>query len=169
MSPQAYFEWSIIIGFLRDGRGSSGRRKSDQGASAVEFALIAPVMVLIIFILADIGRLGYVQISLNSAAQESVRASSFGMTTSEITAIANSAAGDAGRVASLEESATIVMTRVRSCSDSTSLGRTTEVRVSTIFKWVTPIDLFLSVTPSGASKFSSSINVTASGVMVCTG
>lgn len=143
--------------------------RSETGASAVEFALIAPVLLLLIFLLADIGRLGYVQISVNSAARESVRASSLGLSSSEISSIANSAAGDAARVASLASSTTVTVTQVRSCTASSTLGRTTEVKVSTVFKWVTPLDLFLKVAPSGTYNFNSSINISSSGVMVCAG
>lgn len=143
--------------------------KSDRGATAVEFALIAPVLFLLIFLLADIGRLGYVQISLNSAAREAVRASSFGLTSTEINAIANSAAGGAAGIATLNGSSTVTVTPVQSCSASTSLGRTTEIQVSTSFQWVTPMDLFLNVAPGGSRDFSTAINLTASGVMVCAG
>lgn len=151
------------------GWGFFRKINSDSGASAVEFALIAPVLLLLIFLLTDIGRLGYVQISVNSAARESARASSFGLSTTEISAIANSTAGDAARVASLSSSTTVTVTQVRSCSASTTLGRTTEVRVSTLFKWVTPLDLFLSVAPSGTYNFNSGVTVSSSGVMVCAG
>lgn len=159
---------------MKSNRSSKGWRavievRSDVGASAVEFALIAPVLLLLIFLLADIGRLGYVQLSVNSAARESVRASSLGLTLSEIDSIANSAAGDAAKVALLSSSTTVTVTQVRSCSASTTLGRTTEVKVSTAFKWVTPLDLFLKVAPSGTYNFNSSINISSSGVMVCAG
>lgn len=143
--------------------------KNDRGAVAVEFALIAPVLLLLMVLLADIGRLGYVQISLNSAAREAVRASSFGLTTLEINSIANSAAGGAAEVASLESTSTVSMNLVRSCSESSSLGRTTEVQISTNFQWVTPMDLFTNVVSGGSNDFNTAITLTASGVMVCAG
>jgi Flp pilus assembly protein TadG len=143
--------------------------ESDRGASAVEFALIAPVLFLLIFLLADIGRLSYVQISLNSAAREAVRASSFGLTTPEINSIANSAAGGAAEVASLKNTSTVSLNLVRSCSASNALGRTTEVQISTNFRWVTPMDLFTSVAPGSSRDFNSAVTLAASGVMVCAG
>lgn len=142
---------------------------SDGGAAAVEFALIAPVLLLLIFLLADIGRLGYVQISINSAAREAVRASSFGLTTLEINSIANSAASGAAEVASLKNTSTVSMNLVRSCSASSSLGRTTEVKISTNFQWVTPMDLFTNVASGGSRDFNTAINLSATGVMVCAG
>lgn len=161
----------LLINLRRSAKGWScfQASRSQTGASAVEFALIAPVLLLLIFLLADIGRLSYVQISVNSAARESARASSFGLSTTEINSIANTTAGDAAKVASLSSSTSVTVTQVRSCSASTDLGRTTEVRVSTLFKWVTPMDLFLSVAPGGTYNFNSAINVSSSGVMVCAG
>lgn len=142
---------------------------TDRGASAVEFALVAPVLFLLIFLLADIGRLSYVQISLNAAAREAVRASSFGLSTAEINAIANSAAGGAAEVASLKNTSVVSLNLVRSCSASSALGRTTEVQISTNFRWVTPMDLFASVAPGSSRDFNSAVTLAASGVMVCAG
>ena len=53
------------------------RFNSQRGAAAVEFALLLPLVALIIFGLIDFGRLFFVQISLTSASREAVRASSF--------------------------------------------------------------------------------------------
>jgi len=53
------------------------RSKSDNGAAAVEFALLLPLVALLIFGLIDFGRLFFVQISLTSASREAVRVSSF--------------------------------------------------------------------------------------------
>ena len=51
--------------------------RSEKGAAAVEFALLLPLVTLLIFGLIDFGRLFFVQISLTSASREAVRASSF--------------------------------------------------------------------------------------------
>jgi len=53
------------------------RFNSQKGAAAVEFALLLPLVALLIFGLIDFGRLFFVQISLTSASREAVRASSF--------------------------------------------------------------------------------------------
>ena len=44
--------------------------RKDTGASAVEFALISPLIFLLIFLLVDFARLGYVQLNINSAVRE---------------------------------------------------------------------------------------------------
>lgn len=143
--------------------------KKDSGASAVEFALIAPLLLLLIFLLVDFARLGFVQLSVNSAAREGVRASSFGLTTSEISSITNSAGGNAAQVATNSNSALLQVTQSRSCSASTTLGRTTEVQVSTPFKWLTPIQLITGTLGSGNSKVGTQFTISAKGVMVCAG
>lgn len=51
--------------------------KSELGAAAVEFALILPLLVLLLLGLIDFGRLFFTQISLTSSSREAVRASSF--------------------------------------------------------------------------------------------
>lgn len=50
---------------------------SNKGAAAVEFAILLPLITLLVFGLIDFGRLFFVQISLTSASREAVRTSSF--------------------------------------------------------------------------------------------
>jgi Flp pilus assembly protein TadG len=51
-----------------------GRRRSDRGAAAVEFALVLPVLLLVIFGIVDFGRMLYIKITLTQAAESSARA-----------------------------------------------------------------------------------------------
>ena len=143
--------------------------RKDTGASAVEFALISPLIFLLIFLLVDFARLGYVQLNINSAVREGVRASSFGLTSSEIIAVTNSAAGNAAKVATNSSLATLQVTQEKSCAESTTLGRTTKVLVSTIFNWVTPVELVTRSLGSQSSKIGSAFTLSATGVMVCAG
>jgi Flp pilus assembly pilin Flp len=53
------------------------KMRSKKGAAAVEFALILPLVTLLLFGIIDFGRLFFVQISLTSASREAVRTSSF--------------------------------------------------------------------------------------------
>lgn len=46
------------------------RKKNERGAGAVEFAIILPVLLVILFSLIDFGRYFYVRISLSSASFE---------------------------------------------------------------------------------------------------
>ena len=49
------------------------RERSERGAVAVEFALLAPVLMLLLFGIMEFGRAYNVQISLSNAAREGVR------------------------------------------------------------------------------------------------
>lgn len=51
--------------------------QKEVGATAVEFALILPLLVLLVFGLIDFGRLFFTQISLTSASREAARISTF--------------------------------------------------------------------------------------------
>ena len=58
-------------------------KKNERGAVAVEFALLAPVLVMLLLGIMEFGRAYNVQVSLSSAAREGVR----------VMAITNNAAG----------------------------------------------------------------------------
>ncbi|MEO5994511.1 MAG: TadE family protein, partial [Arthrobacter sp.] len=53
-------------------------RTKERGAVAVEFALLAPVLVLLLLGIMEFGRAYNVQISLSSAAREGVRVMAIG-------------------------------------------------------------------------------------------
>jgi hypothetical protein len=52
-------------------------KSKEMGSAAVEFALVLPLVVLLVFGLIDFGRLFFVKISLTSASRESARISTF--------------------------------------------------------------------------------------------
>jgi len=53
-------------------------RSHDRGTAAVEFALIMPLLVLLIFAIVDLGRMLNAQIVLTEAAREGARATALG-------------------------------------------------------------------------------------------
>ena len=55
-------------------RSKSDRRMGEQGASAVEFALILPILMLLIGGVVDYGRYFFTEIQLTNAAREGARA-----------------------------------------------------------------------------------------------
>jgi len=57
---------------------SSSRKARDRGSVAVEFALVVPALLLIVFGLIDFGRALNAQISLTGAAREGARLAAFG-------------------------------------------------------------------------------------------
>src|SRR5258708_3259846 len=64
----------------------------DRGSVAVEFALLLPVLLLLIFGIIDFGRAINAQITLTQAAREGARLASLGYSTSAVTTRAQSAA-----------------------------------------------------------------------------
>ena len=68
------------------------RRDDDRGAAAVEFAIVLPVLLLLVVGIIDFGRAFNMQIALTQAAREGVRVLALGGTTSDATARTQDAA-----------------------------------------------------------------------------
>jgi Flp pilus assembly protein TadG len=61
------------------------RRQGERGASLIEFALVAPILIVLLFGVVDFGRLAFTKIDLNDAVQEgSIYASTHPGDTSDI-------------------------------------------------------------------------------------
>jgi Flp pilus assembly protein TadG len=74
--------------------------KEQKGQSLVEFALLLPLLLLLICGVVDIGRLMFAYVSLNMTAQEAVRLGGLGEGDSQITAYARNhvRVGDASKM-----------------------------------------------------------------------
>jgi len=59
-----------------------GSSRSESGAAAVEFAIVVPLLLLLLFAIFDYGRFFLVQMALTSGAQEGVRQSVLGQSAS---------------------------------------------------------------------------------------
>jgi Flp pilus assembly protein TadG len=57
----------------RPGAAVGGRRTGERGAAAVEFALVLPLLLLLVFGIVEFGRTFQVQATLSAAAREGVR------------------------------------------------------------------------------------------------
>lgn len=57
----------------------------DDGAAAVEFALVLPILLLVVFGIIDFGRAWNMQLALTQGAREGVRVSALGGTSAEAT------------------------------------------------------------------------------------
>jgi Flp pilus assembly protein TadG len=68
--------------------------KEQRGQSLTEFAIIAPVLLLLVFGIVDLGRFLYEYLHLQMASQEAVRLGGFGRTDAEIESFARSYTGE---------------------------------------------------------------------------
>jgi Flp pilus assembly protein TadG len=138
----------------------------DNGATAVEFAIILPLLLVLIFGLIDFGRMGFVQISVTAASREGARYSSLfssgvSSTSDLISLIQNSAPG-AASVAQLDSG--VLTVAISQCS-STLTSENTSVTASTNFKWLLPVGLISLISPNATPL--EDLTITSTGVMRC--
>jgi hypothetical protein len=131
-------------------RSSAGR---DRGAAAVEFALLLPLLVLIVFGVIDFGRAINAQITLTQAAREGARSLALGQSTYQ--SRAQSAALGLGGVTVTPLPDSLGVTGCPAGSAQT--GDDAVVQVQYTFSFVTPIGFVFGPTKT----------LTAEGVMPC--
>lgn len=74
-----------MVFHLRSGRG-------EYGAAAVEFAILVPILILLVFGIVEFGRAYHTQVTLTHAAREGARVWALGGTEAEATAATETAA-----------------------------------------------------------------------------
>ena len=138
-----------------------------NGAAAVEFVLILPLLLVLVVGLIDFGRIGFVQVSTTSASREGARFSSLyssGLpsvqTLNDFVQVSTPAAA---RVAQLDSTGNLTVA-VTQCS-ATQSGENTSVTVSTNFKWLLPVGLISILNPG--SNWVQDFTITSTGVMRC--
>jgi Flp pilus assembly protein TadG len=109
-------------------------RVPDRGAAAVEFALLLPVVLLIIFGIIDFGRMLNAQITLTEAAREGARAAALVKPGGEAAGIARAQQAAASAVGT-------IVPVVVDCSLATTVTATTDITYT--FKFVTPLGLLI--------------------------
>jgi Flp pilus assembly protein TadG len=102
-------------------------RRSEQGAAAVELALVFPVLLLLVCGVVDFGRAYNAQITLATAARESVRVWALGGTTAQVQDRATAAAPG------MTVTATVIS------GTPCTFGTASTVRVRTDFTYLTPM------------------------------
>ena len=125
----------------------------DRGATAVEFALLLPVLLLIVFGIVDFGRAYNAKITLTQAAREGARLTALNLP---------------GVVARTQAAATglgLVAVTVTACPPGAALGVDAVVTTSYTFSFLTPVAPIAKLV--GASTFGAPIVLTAKGVMPC--
>ncbi len=110
--------------------GGRRRTRRDRGAAAVEFALVLPVLLLIIFGIVDMGRMLYTKITLTQAAAAAARAAAIGGQSDGESQAHKASAG-------LDQTALNVA--VTPCPDPAPHGSDATATLTYHFKFVTPL------------------------------
>ncbi len=132
---------------------SSGGRARDRGAAAVEFALLLPALLLIVFGIIDFGRALNAQITLTQAAREGARLAALG----QPNVVSRTQAAATGL--------SPVSVNVASCPAGAGPSADAVVNVSYSFSFVTPVGAIAAFI--GGAGFGSPVTLTAQGVMPC--
>ena len=129
------------------------RARHDRGAAAVEFALLLPLLLLLVFGLIDFGRALYAQVTLTQAAREGARLAALGQ--SSVVSRTQAAATDLSPVA----------VSVTTCPVGAGSGVNAVVQVSYTYTFITPVSAIAGL--FGSSGFGAAMTLTAQGVMPC--
>ena len=134
-------------------RGSARRRAADRGAVAVEFALLLPVLMLLIFGLIDFGRALNAQITLSEAARAGAR----------LAAMGRADAGQRAKAGAIGLPGVTVT--VRYCAPGAGPGASAVVQASYPFSFATPVGAFAAM--FGRPGLHGTMTLTATAVMPC--
>jgi Flp pilus assembly protein TadG len=126
----------------------------DRGAAAIEFALLFPLLMLIVFGIIDFGRALNAQITLTQAAREGVRLDALG----EPNVVSQTQAAATGLSG--------VTVNVTTCPPGAGPNANAEVDVSYTFNFVTPVGAIAGLL-GGSGGLGSPVDLTATGVEPC--
>lgn len=132
-------------------RGPGGRASRDRGAAAVEFALLLPLLLFLVFGIIDFGRALNAQITLTQAAREGARLEALGAS--------NVVSGTKAAASGLSPVGVSVVT---ACPGGA--GVSAEVQATYSFSFITPIN---AIAHMFGSSFGSGMTLSATGVMPC--
>lgn len=124
----------------------------DRGAAAVEFALVVPLLLFLLFGIVDFARAFNAQVTVTHAAREAVRVQALEGTTEDTVEAAENAA---------------VPLTVSVTTGGCSSGQPTSVTVTTEFEYVTPVSALAQF--FGGSALTSPIQLAGTGVQRCGG
>ena len=125
--------------------------RNERGAAAVEFALIAPILLLLLMGIAEFGRAYHIQTTLSGAAREGVRAM----------ALENSPA--AARAAAKKAAPTVALTDGQIAVSPSACPTTAGAPATTATVTINYPMTFIT------GMFGSTITLTGTGVMRCNG
>lgn len=129
--------------------GSHRGLKSDRGSAAVEFAIIAPIFILITLFMIDAGRIFYVKTELLNASSQGAREESVGGSPAQVSAVAQAAGASA--IAMANSIDTQINVAIDTPCPATLTPNTVQMGVVTAsinFSWITPIALIQRFDPN---------------------
>lgn len=126
----------------------------DRGAAAVEFAIMLPLLLLLVFGIIDFGRALNAQVTITQAAREGARLTA--LNEPNVTARTQAAATGLTGVG---------VTVVSACPAGSGPTANADVRVTYAFNFVTPIGAIAAI--FGKSGLGSPLSLSAEGVMPC--
>lgn len=153
--------WSTPTG--KPGMSSRQRRlhrgrERDRGAAAVEFALLLPLLLVLVFGIIDFGRALNAEITLTQAAREGARLDALGQTNATVVTRTQTAATGLGLAAGDVAETLICVPNAGATADA-------KVTVSYQFSFVTPVGALVGL--FGGHGLGGPISLTAQGVMPC--
>ena len=138
-------------------RRTARRAPRDRGAAAVEFALLLPMLLLLVFGIIDFGRALNAQITLTQAAREGARLDAIGN--------ANFATSTGTAATGLSGVTVAPAPTTYTCkTNDAGTNANAIVKVSYNFTFITPVAAIASLF---GSTFGSTMTLTATGVMPC--
>jgi len=132
--------------------------RRDLGAAAVEFALVLPLLLLVIFGLIDFGRLLNTQIKVTEAAREGARAATVAGVSVDHEVAAKNRARQVDTNITVVSPSTFCELPIAEDEDAT-------VHTSYDFSWVTPVGDIAAL--FGGGGWGKPMKVTGTGVMPC--
>jgi Flp pilus assembly protein TadG len=142
---------------LRPGAAARRSRQGEEGAAAVEMAIVLPLLLLTIFGLVDFGRVMQQQIQLTEAVREAARVGALNGTTADMQAQVTSTVG-AG--------VPLTYSAVAACTASSGSGTNATMTVSRTFVPATPL---FSVMALFGTTGNTTITLSATGLQACLG
>ncbi|GAB2866314.1 TadE/TadG family type IV pilus assembly protein [Lentzea nigeriaca] len=127
----------------------------DRGATAVEVALLMPILLLLVMGIIDFGRALNAQVTLTQAAREGVRVAALKQP------------DPAGRTQTAATGLSGVGVAVTACPSTPTPGSDAQVQATYTFTFVTPIGDLAGM--FGGGGYGSPITLSAKGVMPCEG
>ena len=119
---------------LRGLVSSNGRKvkgvREELGQAIVEFALVAPIVLVLITFIVDAGLLLFANVAITNAVREGARCGAVGGTDAAVTARVTSTAENAGNVLGSP-----------SVTRGATIGSDVVVSVSYTYDWITPVNL----------------------------